>query len=77
MIKAFSPLLEFTQLMLWVTKSAVLGGKICPVAGCIVSVTNFGTAASKTKFVMGTFKPQFIRRTHKNHTKPKIEIITF
>ena len=57
MTNAFSPLLEFTQVMVCVTRSMVFGGKTCPVAGWIVSATNLGTAASKTKLVMGTLKP--------------------
>mmetsp|Transcript_58552 Transcript_58552/g.130823 ORF Transcript_58552/g.130823 Transcript_58552/m.130823 type:complete len:301 (-) Transcript_58552:1564-2466(-) len=53
--KPFSPFVEFTQFMVCVTRS-VCGGNTWPVAGCMFKLQYFGTAASKLKFVMGTFK---------------------
>mmetsp|Transcript_61379 Transcript_61379/g.129486 ORF Transcript_61379/g.129486 Transcript_61379/m.129486 type:complete len:208 (+) Transcript_61379:83-706(+) len=51
--RPFSPFVEFMQESVCVTAS-MCGGRTWPVAGWTVNLTNFGTATSKTKFVIGT-----------------------
>eukprot|EP00418_Pyrodinium_bahamense_P017077 CAMPEP_0179112924 /NCGR_PEP_ID=MMETSP0796-20121207/52811_1 /TAXON_ID=73915 /ORGANISM="Pyrodinium bahamense, Strain pbaha01" /LENGTH=104 /DNA_ID=CAMNT_0020811111 /DNA_START=461 /DNA_END=772 /DNA_ORIENTATION=- len=52
MSSAFSPWVELNTVIVCVTAS-VCGGRIWPVAGCMVSFTYLGTAASRLKFIMG------------------------